>query len=501
MIAIGIATLVGLFWDTAASAVKLWWERPTYNYAFLILPISAYLVWRKREELRAETPVGSFWGVGVTAAFGLIWLVSDIGEINEGRHIAFVGMVLGMLLACLGWRVFKILLFPFLYLWLLVPTGTFLLPQLQQIATSISSELVRWFGIPVYTEGFLITVPSGSYNIEPGCAGLGFILATAAIASLYAYLLYRSRWKRLIVVVLALLLAITMNGVRIAGIIALAHWGGAKLNIVDDHLLYGWAFFALILFLAGYVGSFFADGESGAPINETKVLVFRNNVAHSPWRVAEAGLLSSLMIAALFVVANGAVPSPVSQSVDLSQAPLEVRGWLNVPSTEDWSPAFSKADVQIRQRYARAGETADLFLAGYAGQAKGQEKFAHDNRIIDQTRWTILSERRRVIDFGTRAIPFAELVTASGDERRCVWLFYWVDGTFTADPLVAKLLEIKAKLFFGDQREAIVAVATPEAAGGGNADRVLQSFLEEALPSLETLLMQAPRPTPMPRVQ
>ena len=74
MAAIGVVTLVALFWDTVTSAIELWWGRPTYNYAFLILPISAYLVWRKRDEVRAETPSGSLWGVAVTAIFGLLWL-------------------------------------------------------------------------------------------------------------------------------------------------------------------------------------------------------------------------------------------------------------------------------------------------------------------------------------------------------------------------------------------------------------------------------------------
>ena len=287
MAAIGVVALIALFWDTAASAVKLWWGQPTYNYAFLILPISAYLVWRKRGEVQAETPTGSLWGVVTVATFALIWLVSDAAEINEGRHIAFVGMLLGILLACLGWRIFKILSFPFLYLFLLVPTGTVLLPLLQQIATHISSEIVRWFGIPVYTEGFFIEVPSGSYHIEPGCAGLNFILATLALAPLYAYLLYRSLWKRLIAVVVALALAIIMNGVRIAGIIALAHWGGPKLNIVDDHLLYGWAFFAMVLFAAGYAGSFFADSESDAPTNKTK-----SSVRHPRFLASDCGGLT-----------------------------------------------------------------------------------------------------------------------------------------------------------------------------------------------------------------
>ena len=243
MAALAIVTLVGLFWGTVTSAVRLWWTIPSYNYAFLILPISVFLIWRKRAELRTEVPVGSLWGIAVAAVFALLWLVSDIADINEGRHIAFVGMILGTLLACLGWRIFRILALPFLYLWLLVPTGTVFLPLLQRIATLISSSLLKWWGIAVYVEGFFIEVPSGRYHIEEGCAGLNFILAILALAPLYACLLYRSLWKRLLAVVVALVLAITANGVRIAGIIALAHWGGPKLNIVGDHLWYGWLFF------------------------------------------------------------------------------------------------------------------------------------------------------------------------------------------------------------------------------------------------------------------
>src|SRR5262245_50942101 len=111
MVVIGIGALFGLFWDTAASAVKIWWEKPTYSYAFLILPITAYLVWQKREEVRAQTPTGSLSGAVAVATFAVLWLISEVAEINEGRHIAFVGMVSGILLACLGWQIFKILCF------------------------------------------------------------------------------------------------------------------------------------------------------------------------------------------------------------------------------------------------------------------------------------------------------------------------------------------------------------------------------------------------------
>jgi exosortase A len=487
MAAIGVVTLVGLFWHTATSAIELWWRQPTYTYAFLILPISAYLVWRKRDEVRAEIPSGSLWGVAVIGIFGFLWLVSDLAEINEGRHIAFVGMLQGILLACLGWRVFKLLVFPFLYLWLLVPTGTVFLPYLQEIATHISSSLLRWVGIPVYVEGVFIEVPSGHYEVEPGCAGLNFILATAALAPLYVYFFYRAAWKRIVAVVLALFLAITMNGVRIAGIIALAEWSNQRLNIVDDHLLYGWGFFVLVLFAAGYVGSFFADSEPGAPVSKTSNVISPSCMADIQRRVAIAGSLSVLAVVAVFVLDKSVTAGAAPRSFVSFRVPSELHGWRSLPWSADWSPTFSNADLQIRQSYARDGDSVDLFIAYYARQAPAREMLAYDNHIIDQTRWSIERERRRTVDFGTQSLPFADLVAASGSQRRYIWLFYWVDGTFTADPIIAKLLEAKAKLLFGDQRAAIVAISTPKGDGRANVDLVLRSFLE-ALPPIDALL-------------
>src|SRR5262249_50061009 len=111
----------------------------------------------------------------------------------------------------------------------------------------------------------------------------------------------------------------------------------------------------------------------------------------------------------------------------------------------------------------------------------------YDNHIIDQAQWSVVRERRTAINLATKALPFVELVVASGDRRRYVWLFYWVDGTFTANPAVAKLLEVKAKLFWGDQRAAIVAISTSDTTGG-DATVALRSFMQEALPQTEALL-------------
>jgi len=122
---------------------------------------------------------------------------------------------------------------------------------------------------------------------------------------------------------------------------------------------------------------------------------------------------------------------------------------------------------------------------------------AYDNRIIDQTRWRVLRQSRRTIDVGFRTLPIIELVAASGDQRRYIWLLYWVDGTFTASPVVAKLLEVKAKLVSGDQRAAVVAIATPPALKASD-DVALQSFLRDAFKPVEGLLKTPTLAVPTP---
>ena len=122
---------------------------------------------------------------------------------------------------------------------------------------------------------------------------------------------------------------------------------------------------------------------------------------------------------------------------------------------------------------------------------------AYDNRIVDQTQWSIVRERPRMVDFGTESLPFADIVAASGSQLRYIWLFYWVDGSLTADSIVAKLLEAKAKLLFGDQRAAIVAVSMPEGDGRANVDLVLRSFLEALSPIAALLEQPAPALAPI----
>ena len=253
-LAVGELALFALFWPAAAKAVEVWSTTSAYNHLFLIAPISLYVIWERRRWLVGLAPAPAPGVLAALPLFALPWLAANAAGISEIQQFALLGMAELMVLAVLGWPVCRALAFPLLYLWLLVPTGEFLLAGLQDLTAAVATRGLELAGLPVYTEGILIETPSGRYRVEPGCAGLNFLLAALAFALLFANLIYRGWRKRAVAVALALAIAIGANWLRVWGIILIDHLTGKQTDIVDDHLVYGWAFFAVVMMAAMALG-------------------------------------------------------------------------------------------------------------------------------------------------------------------------------------------------------------------------------------------------------
>ena len=68
-----------------------------------------------------------------------------------------------------------------------------------------------------------------------------------------------------------------------------------------------------------------------------------------------------------------------------------------------------------------------------------------------------------------------------------IWYWYWVDGHFTADPYLAKLLEARSKLLGGENAAAVVAVSTLERDDVAVAASDLKQFLKDFAPLRDVL--------------
>ncbi len=137
---VGLAGLIGLHWPAAAKAVEIWWTTSAYNHAFLIAPISLYVIWERRRLLARLGPKPELRALLALPIFALPWLAGALAEIYEVQQFALVGMAQVLFVAVLGWSVYRALAFPLLYLWLMVPTGEFLLAGLQDLTTAAAQS-------------------------------------------------------------------------------------------------------------------------------------------------------------------------------------------------------------------------------------------------------------------------------------------------------------------------------------------------------------------------
>src|SRR5487761_1940636 len=257
-----IAACLGIlliYRPTAESLVAIWERSETFAHGFLILPISLFLIWRKRRELAQLTPSPDVLGLVVLAAAGAAWLVAAAGQVQVVQQYALVTMLVAVVIAVTGREVARTIAFPLGFLFLGVPIGEALIPPLMNWTAHFTVVALRLTGIPVFEEGTFFTIPSGHWSVVEGCSGLRYLIASITVGVLFAYLNYSGLRKRLWFILASIIVPIIANGLRAYMIVMIADLSDMKLALGVDHLIYGWLFFGLVMLLLFWVGSFWRD--------------------------------------------------------------------------------------------------------------------------------------------------------------------------------------------------------------------------------------------------
>ena len=246
VLAAGIVAFALVFHQEALRAVAVWDESTAYNHCYLILPISAYLIWERRRILAERAPNPNGWVLLAMLPFGLAWLFAAHAQIMEGRQLAAMSLFQLFVLAVLGFQVWRVSAFALLYLFFLVPSGAFLTAPMQDFAARFAVAGVELVGIPVYSNGLDIEVPGARFTVAEACAGLRFLIASVALGTLYGYTMYRSWTRRAAFILVSIIVPIIANGMRVWGIVVLGYWLGDAQAATADHLIYGWVFFSMV---------------------------------------------------------------------------------------------------------------------------------------------------------------------------------------------------------------------------------------------------------------
>jgi exosortase A len=455
---IGVAILIFAvgFHSEASTAVRAWIETTAYNHCFLVLPVVGYLLWERRSVIRAAMPNPVLWPLALMPFLSAAWLVAAALDVNEGRQLLVVAMFEVMLVAALGAQLYRLLLAPLLFLFFLVPSGEFLIPPLQSTTTAIAVAGLRLLHIPVFADGNVIDIPEGSFAVAEACAGLRFLIAAVVFGCLFAVVMYRSWLRRGVYVALSIPTAIAANGLRVLGILVLAHLWGNATAVEADHILYGYVFLSLVIALLIGIGLLLAKGDR----EPVWMLPAPTGRAASWWRTAAVPLAALLAVSGPGYAAwrNSLVqasPLPQIRSPGVA-APWRVDAGL----VRDWQPVVQGADREFLESFSGPNSTVvTRYVALYRLHLTGNRLTSAENRIANEDEWRFVRQSRARLLLAGKPVSVASAEILRGVRRRLVWSFYVVDGGIAAGLFEAKLLQLRAAWGQREPLGAFVAVA------------------------------------------
>ena len=468
------ALLILAQWPVSSDLVNVWWRSKTFNHCVLIPIISVWLMYERKKELATLLPQPSGWGIILLALAALLLIAGELAGIAVLGHFALVLSVQALIWTVLGTAVCRRLLFPLLYLWFAVPFGDFLVPKLQDITADMAVALLRLFDIPVFRDGHFIALPNGNFLVEEACSGINYLIASLALGTLYAYLTYRSYYRRAFFITLSIIVPIVANGLRAFGIILTAHLTDNEYAVGVDHLIYGWIFFGIVMFLLFLLGRTFSDG---GPIA---------GVTNAPSATGHAKPRTALTVIGLVLIAGPGIIARQDSIAAAAQLPeLTVSGdWQTLPADPLGTELIGARQLLLLQH----GEIQ--IVAGYFPQDKrGSELVNSYHRLYDNERWRRLeSDVRTVLGVQAAGLRFNNPV---GDTVLQHSLYVFADGHY-GPAWQAKWHQLQARLSQQAAPALLVLVLRPATLN----DSAVEQQLASLLPLLQQQLQQARSATP-----
>lgn len=252
------AGLVLCFAEYLAWMLERWWRDEYYGHGFLIPIISGWLIYHHRARLRALPRERFGAGLPVMAAGLLIHIAATWLSVNFPSGFALIITLHGAVIWIWGWPVARAVAFPIAYLAFMVPLARLLVDQfaqpLQLFSAQFGGALAHAIGVPTEVDGTTIQIPGYTFEVAIVCSGLKSSIAMSALAALYAYMLDAAMWKRALIVVASVPVAIFANAGRIFITLVLGRVFGSEAAEGFFHSMSGVVvfMFALIgLFLVG----------------------------------------------------------------------------------------------------------------------------------------------------------------------------------------------------------------------------------------------------------
>ena len=480
---LAIFSLLILAWamvykDALVGMEAIWSRSDTFAHGYFILPISLWLLWRDKSYILASSVQPSWLALpplAISLFIGLFAYAADIDVLGQLSAVSSLIFLLWMLFGDkLTWR-YK---FPLAYLLFAVPMGENLIPWLQDVTAWFTVFFLKLNGIPVYVDGLYIQIPTGMFEVAVACSGIRYLIASAAVGTLYGYLTYRKTHKQVIFFAFALLLPILANGIRAYGIVAIAYYSDMEYATGADHLIYGWLFFGLIIMLMFWIGGFFADKEvDKLDVKDRQVTEKIKKKSGSIYAGITVTTLSFLVIA-FYLLHSIPTINTVSEQKE-NFADINLTSENKKVTSSSWGIHFSNA---LQKAHEETSSGLEVFRAVYGNKQTEGEMISWENITHNHDRWTVVSTKELSID--DKPVMLVHLRSINGQPRS--YLYQYKIGDFYAvNENKAKLMQAWNSLSRQSDVSEIRAISLAGQIDTDIADNQLEkAFLDVYFPKL-----------------
>jgi len=228
-----LAVLLGLVYHrTLLQLIEVWRTNDSYSHGPLVPLVSLAIAWRNRGRLRAAPARPDARGLGLIAfACGLLvaGMRADVFAL-EGWSI--VVMAFGLALTFQGPARTRVLAFPIAYLGFMLTFPPVLVNQLsfalKEVTVALATRIAEGLGVLMRRDGMSLFLAGGELRVENPCSGLRSLIALLATGAVFAYLQPGAWWRRALLFLSAIPVAMLANVVRITLLLLVAHYVGVK---------------------------------------------------------------------------------------------------------------------------------------------------------------------------------------------------------------------------------------------------------------------------------
>ncbi|WP_020408142.1 EpsI domain-containing exosortase [Hahella ganghwensis] len=439
--------------DTAAF---IWLNNEIFNHCAFVIPFAIYLIYRKREDLVLTKPVPTYSVFTFLLLISLVYLFGKAGDINVLMHLAAFSFIPFAIFLCIGLRSALAIFYPLFFFVFAIPVGEQLIPTLQDIAAKWSVVLLNYSSVPVFRNGLYIDIPQGRFLVAEACSGISFTIVSVVIGSLLAHLNYTKLWKKSLFILISFLVPIAANILRVYGIIIIAFYSDMEYAVGADHLIYGWFFFSIVIFLLILMGEIGREPESAfkrqALMKKSQGIDYSAN-----WNIEtfkKPALLIGSLLAIQVAVANFWIDAERTESSSSIQ--LDFIQDTKVVNPK-WHPVFEGATQTLHTRQPYQDENCDVYLAWYGTGSKG-ELVSYLNREFDIEKWSLIHQE--TISFGPNSVQGTlMMITSPEGEKRIILSWYQLADFQSSSKTLIKLRQTAELLFTGKQEGAFIALS------------------------------------------